>query len=172
MLKPATLYQAELKQKFAEITFEYAYKFADMSVYRNEFEVKDSTWTGHQFASVNKHGDVMGIITYAIDRETHAAYAFQVINFEMNTFSPTFGRDLMQATEDAFTKFNFDALRFTVVVGNPAEKMYDRHLERYGGRIVGVKRRGCRLIDNKLYDMKLYEILREDFLAATGRVAE
>ena len=70
---------------------------------------------------------------------------------------------------DIFEKYNFRKLSFYVVVGNPIEKSYDKMCERYGGRIVGVKRKNTRLIDGKYYDEKLYEILKEDYMKAVKR---
>ena len=55
-------------------------------------------------------------------------------------------------------------LEFTVVVGNPIEKTYDKLIKKYGGNIVGVKHKNCKLIDNKYYDEKIYEIFREDYI--------
>jgi hypothetical protein len=50
-----------------------------------------------------------------------------------------------------------------VVVGNPAERLYDRVINKYGGRIVGIKEKSTKLIDGLYYDVKLYEIFKEDF---------
>jgi RimJ/RimL family protein N-acetyltransferase len=65
---------------------------------------------------------------------------------------------------DLFDKFNFRKIEWTVVVGNDnAEKMYDRIINKYGGKIVGVKEKSTKLIDNKYYDIKYYEIFKDDF---------
>ncbi len=53
---------------------------------------------------------------------------------------------------------------FTVVVGNPVESRYDRIIERYGGRIVGIHKEHTMLPDGRLYDEKMYEILRTDYM--------
>lgn len=81
----------------------------------------------------------------------------------------TFGRDLGQALTDIFEKFRFNKLKFSVVIGNPIEKSYDRMIQRYGGRIVGIFRQDTRLIDGNLYDVKDYEILRSEYLASKGK---
>lgn len=77
-----------------------------------------------------------------------------------------FGRDLGKALTDIFEKFNFNKLKFSVVVGNPIEKSYDRMIQKYGGRVVGIFREDARLIDGNLYDVKQYEILRSDYMRA------
>jgi RimJ/RimL family protein N-acetyltransferase len=66
--------------------------------------------------------------------------------------------------DEMFTKYNFRKLEFSVVVGNPIEKSYDRLIYKYGGRIVGTYKKHTRLMDNKYYDEKLYEIFRDDYI--------
>ncbi len=75
-----------------------------------------------------------------------------------------FGIDLGQALIDIFDKFKFRKLRFSVIVGNPVEKSYDKMVQKYGGRIVGIYYKEQQLIDGEIYDQKLYEILRENYL--------
>lgn len=48
---------------------------------------------------------------------------------------------------------------FRVVIGNHIEKMYDKYIEKYGGRIIGVRKDEVRLIDGKLY-----EITKDEYL--------
>ena len=60
-------------------------------------------------------------------------------------------------------KYNFRKLNFYVIAGNPAEKAYDKMIKRYGGRVVGYRRKNTRLFDGKYYDEKLYEVMREDY---------
>lgn len=75
-----------------------------------------------------------------------------------------FGKDLVQVIKDIFYKYNFRKLTFTVFVGNPIEKSYDKMVNKYGGRIVGIQKKHTRLQDGKYYDEKIYEIMREDFI--------
>ena len=164
MLQPAKRYESELALRFADIMLDEAYMYADASVYRDDYEPLRTTWESHEFVSVSNEGDVIGYISYRIQRETSKVYSWKILNFEKEKFSPVFGRDLMQAIVDIFTKFNMNAMNFSVVVGNPAEQMYDRRIERMGGRVVGVYKDDVRLIDNKVYDLKMYEVMRKDFM--------
>ena len=75
----------------------------------------------------------------------------------------------MQVIKDIFEKFNFNKMNFGVVIGNPVEKSYDRLVERYGGRIVGIKERETKLFDNQYYDVKEYEILKENYLRSKNK---
>ena len=52
-------------------------------------------------------------------------------------------------------------MSFVCVVGNPAERLYDKVIEKYHGRVVGVKKQEALLQDGQFYDLKLYEIVKE-----------
>lgn len=45
----------------------------------------------------------------------------------------------------------------------PAEKHYDRLIERVGGRIVGVYKNDI-FINGEFYDKKLYELTRDEYM--------
>ena len=77
-----------------------------------------------------------------------------------------------QALKDIFEKFHFRKLIFSVVIGNPIEKTYDRMIQKYGGRIVGIQRQQVKLIDGQFYDVKMYEILSDDYFGRKCKCAE
>jgi len=79
------------------------------------------------------------------------------------------GRDLINVVANIFEKFAFRKLLFSVVVGNPIERSYDRLIQRYGGRIVGTYKDHCKLMDGNYYDSKLYEIFKEDYFRQIRR---
>jgi DNA polymerase-3 subunit alpha len=49
------------------------------------------------------------------------------------------------------------------------EKVVEYLMKKYGGRVVGTYKQQVKLIDNKFYDEKIYEIFREDYMKATGK---
>ena len=104
---------------------------------------------------------MIGYIGYHIDRSAEVVDVLNIINFPENRV--VFGMDAGQALKDIFEKFNFRKLVFMVVIGNPIEKSYDKMIQRYGGRVVGIQKQQTKLIDGKFYDVKLYEILAEDY---------
>lgn len=168
MLDIAINYVEQVKQKFRSTWFKERYKYWTATNYSGEWNPIESTWVDHQFVSV-RNGEVIGYIGYGIDRASgDVVHDLNIINFEEKP-SITFARDLGQVLTDIFEKYNFRKLSFCVVVGNPIEKSYDKMCERYGGRIVGVKRKNTRLIDGKYYDEKLYEIFKEDYMKAVKR---
>jgi hypothetical protein len=74
-----------------------------------------------------------------------------------------FAKDMKKIFMMIFTYYKYNKLDFSVCVESPNEKIYDRFVLRYGGRIVGVKKRNFKLIDGTICDQKYYEILIEDF---------
>lgn len=167
MLRPAGLYENELKLLFTEIAFDEEYMFANTDSYREEFKIaSEGTWNRHQFASVNSDGDIVGYMEYRINRDSLATSSLQAINFKKDGLNATFGKDLRQLFMDLFMKFKFRKLNFSVVVGNPAEAFYDKYIEQMGGRIVGIYEEDVKLFDGNYYDLKIYEVLRDGFMDA------
>ena len=162
MIDLAIKHESKLKELFANIVFDKKYMFYTSESYYDAYESTKTTWMKHEFVSLDSNGNVIGYIKYNIDRDTLNAHSLQIINFSDNI--ATFGIDTMKCLEDIFVKFQFNKLSYCVVVGNSIEKTYDRLTAKYGGVIVGTKRRHCKQMDGNFYDMKMYEILRDDFI--------
>lgn len=160
MLEPAIKYKDQLEKLQYDIWFNDKYKYWNCSVYYETMNIDNDTWNRHQFVSVY-HGNVIVYISYNISRSENCAHELSILNFTDNKI--VFGRDIGQALKDIFEKFIFRKLNFTVVVGNPIEKSYDKMIKKYGGRIVGTKKKDVQLIDGKYYDLKLYEIFADDY---------
>lgn len=162
MLDIAINHIEELKQKMNSIWFDEKYKFYNNDLYYSDFKVDDDTWNRHQFVSLDKNGCVIGYIGYSVSRQTHSCSNLAIINFSDNKM--IFGIDLGQALKDIFEKFKFKKLNFEVVIGNLVEKSYDKMINKYGGRVVGIYSDETKLIDGEYYPVKLYEILRENYM--------
>lgn len=137
------------------------YKYYHGACYSEVITNSDNNWDNHQFVSKDNEGKIIGYMSYHIDRASDVVDCLRAINFSDNKLM--FGRDLMEVLSNIFNKFNFRKLTFGVLVGNPIERSYDRLIKKYGGRIVGVKVKDCKLMDNVYYDYKIYEIFREDY---------
>ena len=161
MLDFAIKYKDKLQLLFVDTWHKEKYKFYHTG-YCNIPEFQDNTWEFHDFVSLNSKGEVIGNIYYRVDRLTNNASRLCAINFTNDSI--IFAKDLMQAIKDIFEKFNFNKLNFSVVIGNPAEKGYDKLVSKCGGRVVGIKERETKLFYGKYYDMKEYEILRENYI--------
>jgi RimJ/RimL family protein N-acetyltransferase len=142
--------------------FDDKFKFYNASNYYNyNLELANDSWTNIEMVSVDKDDKVIGFLAAKIDRCSDYVSSLRVINFyELNY---TFSKDFHQFITELFTKHNFRKIIFSVVVGNPAEKMYDKYIEKYGGRVVGVYKEDTKLYDGIYYDFKMYEIFKSEF---------
>lgn len=161
MIEPAQKYKEELQNLYYDIWYDDKYKYYNNGCYWRACEVKDDTWNAHEFVSIDKDGNILGIISYEADHLNPVARHLSILNFGGNPL--IFGRDVMKVVRDIFEEYNFNKLSFTVVVGNPIEPTYDRLIAKYGGRIVGIAKDDVMLQDHKRYDIKMYEILRRDY---------
>ena len=161
MLKQAILYEGELRYKMIETWYDEKYKYLS-GLYCDIDQMQTSTKDTHQFVSVNADDKVIGFISYNIDRNTNNVYNLGIVNFTNEKI--TFGADLQQAISDIFEKFNFHKLSFFVLIGNPIEKQYDKLVKKYHGRIIGIVKEEMKCFDGKYYDVKLYEILRDEYM--------
>lgn len=164
MLDIALKHTEELKKLYVNTWHNEKYKYYNYRSFWEMPKFEESTWDGHDFVSINKKGEIVGAIGYSINRPTESVCGLGIINFTDDKL--TFGRDVLQAIKDVFEKYNFRKLSCCVVIGNPIEKTYDKLIPKYGGRIIGIEKEETKLCDNKYYDVKRYEILREDYMRA------
>lgn len=170
MLKTAYLYQEELNKKISEIAFSPKYMFYNFATYWNfNYKLADSSWQSLQFVSVNKENNVIGFFTAEIHRDFDKICNLGIINFQERNL--VFSYDLKIFLDSLFVKFNYRKIEFSVVVGNPIENAYDKITLKYGGRIVGIQRESAKLMDQKYYDLKMYEIFKSDYEKARHIVA-
>ncbi|MDR2095741.1 MAG: hypothetical protein LBP76_09530 [Treponema sp.] len=160
MLEYAKKYEVKLKELFFDIAFDPFYRFEAYMCYRDVFSLPENTYNSHHFVSVHNN-DILGMISYEIKRPENSVWGLHIIHFGgPNASCPyIFGKDVMTAVKDIFEKYHFNKLNFSVVIGNPVEKTYDKLVKRYNGRVVGTKEQETRLMDGCLYDVKEYEIL-------------
>lgn len=169
MLDLAYKYEDEIKIKMYDTWYDEKYKFYHASVHHDVWETDKTDWDERVFVSLDKDGNVIGVIDYHVNRVHDLADGFGAINFTDN-HQVTFGRDIVQVIDDIFCKFNMRKIEFAVVVGNPVEKTYDRLISQYGGCITGIIHKHSKLIDGQYYDYKTYELFRENYLATKERV--
>jgi RimJ/RimL family protein N-acetyltransferase len=162
ILDVANKYQDEIELLMMNTWYDDKYKYFYASNYREKLNLKENNWDSHDFVSINKDGEIIGLISYGIDRPSNFVDSLCIINFTDDKI--TFGRDIGIVLVNIFEKFNYRKIEFSVIAGNPIEKSYDKLIHKYGGRIVGIYKDHVKLMDNKYYDEKMYEIFREDYL--------
>lgn len=165
MLDNARKYLLELKNKLIDTWYDEKYKFY-FSSWHTELQIEDNDWNTMNFVSIDKDRNILGYMHFSINRITNSVDNFGAINFSGNKL--IFGKDLHSLIHDIFYKYKFDRMEFYVVIGNPIEKSYDKLIKKYNGRIVGITRNSIKTIDGNLYNQKIYEILKEDFISAKG----
>lgn len=166
MLKPAHNYKEKLTPLYREAGYNPKFNYYFSTRWRRSFVLNDDWRSGRDYASVNKAGNVIGLIQYDVDCDIDGASGFGIMCFSDSIPDKiTFARDLMKAIDMIFVDFNLKKMGWTVYVGNPIERTYDRECKLMGGRVVGYKRNEARLLfDGKFVDSKMYEVLQEEYL--------
>lgn len=157
MIELAYLHKEKLVNKFKNIMNKTRYKYFFLSTYQNyERTIDDNNWKCLEYVSV-KNNKIIGYMKASIDRIAHNVDQLYLINFSKDDFF-TYGKDITSFLKILFEDFCFKKIEFSVVVGNPIEKSYDKIVEKNGGRIVGIFKNSVRLMDGKYYDLKFYEV--------------
>jgi len=160
LLKPAYIYKDKLQEVYNTIVFNDKYKYYNFDNYWNYIlKLSDDSWNDIEMVSIDSQNNVRGFFRAGISRASNKVSSLVIINFYDKNV--VFSRDLYQFLKDLFDKYNFRKIEFNVVIGNPAEKMYDKYIKKYDGNIVGIKKESTKLIDGKYYDVKMYEIFKE-----------
>ena len=159
MLIPASFYLDEINYELNKCKYDKAYMFYDI---RSDIKLADDSSVCHQFASVASNKKLVGYIDYDIDRKVGTVYNFSIINF-MPKFRVVFARDVMQAVDDIFNKYNLHAIQFACRDGNPAKKIYDKFISKYGGRYIGYFNYSWVGLDGKIRSSHYYEISFLDY---------
>lgn len=160
ILQPARLFKNELDTKLTEVWYDEKYKFYFGS-YQEEIEIEDSNFHYIQFVSLDSNNEVIGFFNSALNRYSNLVSSLSIINFTDNKI--TFARDIYHFIDYLFEVQNFNKIEFTVIQGNPIETSYDRIIEKYNGSIVGIQKDKS-LINGEYHNVKLYEIMREDYI--------
>lgn len=172
MLDIALNYSDQLQKLMRNTWYDDRYKYYNTNCYRGDLSLASDNWQYNQFVSVIPNQDtaeteLVGFIEYSINRQTNNCCDFSIINFSQNSI--VFGADILKVIDDIFSKFHFNKVSFEVVVGNPIESQYDKLMDKFNGRIVGVMKNEVKLQDNNYYDLKKYELMAEDYFKSAPR---
>jgi hypothetical protein len=167
MIDIAQKYSEELKKLFYDTWYDSRYNYFINGNYSDDFLLSNSNWDKFEFVSLNpKDNTIIGYVGYDIARANDKVSHLALINFKLDcTHSRNiFAIDLHRILKDMFLVYNFRKLCFSVVIGNPVAEKYERLVKKFGGRVVGVRKADIKLMDNNYYDVKFFEIFREDFV--------
>jgi len=162
MLKYAYPHQEQINKILPAVLLQKKYKYHQTRPYINlGLSLEDSTWS--QLAFVSGHEEsILGVMIAYISRENDKVDQLWIMNF--GEINPVFSLDLGRFLDSLFMRYGFRKIEFSVVIGNPAEKMYDYYVEKYGGRVTGAKRYSVKLEDGKYYNEKEYELFKTDYI--------
>lgn len=170
MLKPAINYVDQLT-KLRSIIFdnEDKYKYYINNDYINykTLTVEDSDWNYIQRVSVNEKDEVQGYLSATLN-PPFSITNLGFINFYLNSkkLQMSFVRDMLSFIDYLFTYRNLQKIEWCVIIGNPAERLYDKFIKKFNGRVVGTFTKSKRLFDGNVYDVKWYELMRDDYIKA------
>lgn len=163
MLKVAQLYVNEIREKDLSTWYNPKYMYYDGYTGSELTKFDDDNYRAHKFVSVDENNNVIGLITYCIDWNCSSVDRFGIICYEK--CSVLFIRDVIQAIKDIFYRYNINRVEFFCYVGNPALKGYRRLVDKFGGKECGYYRKYSKLMDGKLHDAVVFEILKSDLKA-------
>jgi hypothetical protein len=167
LLKLAYPYQAKLNAAWQAAVFKEKYQFYNVGTsWDYKISLEEGSWNKLQMVSVNVSDDVIGYLSADIDRCSNKISNIGAVNF--GNVNIIFAKDFYQFISELFTKHKFRKVEWYVVVGNPAERLYDKIIFKYGGRVIGVRRDSVITADGRIRDEKEYELFLKDYLAAGG----
>lgn len=165
MLKNALNYKDEIQRKFADVMYDLDYQFFGGGNGLNMITIFDNNFEHHQLASIDENGNVIGYIAYHVDYAAMSCCNFGAISFDRGNL--TFTKDLLQAIDDIFYKYRMNRIDFWCFVDNPIRPTYQRLVEKFGGRVVGVLEDTARLMDGKLHSSMIFELKADEYLFKT-----
>lgn len=154
MLYPAQLYKEELKRKLIGCWYKPKYDYYFMGEY-NEFNVGDNAYWRTDLVHLDKNGEVDGYFSYQRNDVAKSISQFGLVSFVDN------GTNLVTDCIRHINKLVSEGLHrmeWWAVSDNPANKIYEWLIARYGGQITG-RMHDCHYFGGKYHDAVMYEIL-------------
>lgn len=163
MLKHARPYREELSNLMLEASLDprYMYYFSQPGGFASDGDAADNTVWHHDFVSLNQDGDIVGAISYELDRYAGSAHNFGIISFDIGNL--TFANDFRKVIIDLFEKYALNRISWFAFADNPVTPTYRRLCKKLGGRECGYERQCVRLLDGKLHDSVTFEVLASEY---------
>lgn len=158
----AIQYAPQLQEHYQAALLKEKYHFYWQGATRSYFvplEQDDSRKL--QCVSVGACNNVLGFFECNLNRDTMTAYNVTAMRFT-SEYEPEFAADMYRfVIELLFKQYGINRVVFNVIVGNPAEQLYDGICDKYKGCVIGTFTQEAKLYDGKLYDVKYYELFRD-----------
>lgn len=163
MLDFAYMHKSELQSEYARTLLLPKFKYQSLFSWIDfGMNIVESMYSNIQMVSLNTEGKVIGYFSCSYDRQSNIASSIYAVNFADKP-TPEFAKDLHRFLDSLFTIHFARKLEWCVLIGNPAEKQYDKICKKYGGRIVGTFHKTFKILGGEICDAKYYELFRDDY---------
>lgn len=162
MIKPAILYEFQLKEKIAETWFDPDYMYY-YDTTPGIPDIADKPDNQYQFVSVNEQGEIVGFFSYWVYEPSKRAMNFGLMAFRKH--NRTFMKDAIQMFKDMFLKYGIESAEWRCYADNEeAVKLYRNLINRYGGVEVGTLRKNGAPQNRQVCDTIIFEVLKDDLI--------
>lgn len=161
MLVPAQLYKEEVKKKMVEKWYDPKYQYYFGGEY-NECQIGDNAYWRRDFVHLDAKGEVDGYFAHNYNDACKSISGFCLISFSDNGTALVW--DVIKYIRNLF-RIEAQRAEFFAFADNPAVKLYDKLICRYGGKVIGRLTRSA-YFNGKYHDSIIYEILKEDLRGA------
>lgn len=161
MLKTALEYEASLIPAMRATWNTPWSKYYFNNSFYQDVEVDRNDWNRIQMVSVDEKQKLHGYLSVNLKQNMGAADQMCVISFNGKS-DYVFSADCLDFIRYLFVDRGIERLEWDVVIGNPAEKMYDKLCKKLGGNIIGICHKAAMLTNRQVVDLKLYEAFKED----------
>ena len=126
-----------------------------------------------QLVSVLNTDLICGLFHICIDRATRSGYGMYVCNLsylytsflvDEELLTTRFALDFRHFILYLFNYMKLNKIKFKCAKNNPANKMYEKFIQHYDGRLVGIYEKDCMLPTGEIVDICSDELFRENFL--------
>jgi len=159
MLEAAKTHESQLNECMSRTVMDPYYKWYHLSYAEPIVIIDDTFYNKIQLVSIQDDA-VQGYFVAGWQRPENYIDSIMCVNFNKKKNKNTFALDLRGFLKHLVNDLNVPKIMWTVAIGNPIEKHYDRIIKRFSGRIVGVEKYAF-LINGKYYDRKGYEWIND-----------
>lgn len=165
MLEPALFHRKELLNKSMGTLHNKKYMWYTGANYYTFPSVLDDISNHHQFASINKSNEVIGYISYHFSLSTKSCTDLNIIKYDNKNYisSVIFAKDVLSAIYDCFFKYDFNRIEWNCYADSPQINMCRKFIKKYGGHEAGYLHSNAILMDEKLHDTVIFEIMKDEF---------
>lgn len=164
MLVNAKDYETELKILLDHHIYNPKYQWANGSWGSEFWSMPENSYENRVFASINDNNEVIGVIMYQFKISCMSVDGLCAMSFAEDGDKWIYAQDLRQCIDDMFRIYNFNRVEWHCYADNPAIHGYRSFMKRCGGTEIGPLHQNARLLDGKIHDSYIFEIMRDNYI--------